>query len=327
MPAVLGQFELSLRGRGGGERGDQAVLHHSCSGASHGHGCRKDSKERVVAADRGRHNSLPPDAVPDILRQVVGGGAGDRRASLGPAPTTARRSSSEVIKRMLYGSATKDDLKNRAAVAESLVRRHSVESEAEREGDTPSPPLPGVSTPRTKPSIRTLPRRTKSSSQTALPTTPSPQPKKNSYAFGSSTERFSPGEADSAGRTRASQDNLASSPHSSLQRTISDPRVAPSPGRAARQPQHKNSVQKAWLQFQADIEAALHRKPGAGSGTYKNLSDLLCSRMDQLEEVKEFARRLEDVRTDPILVSSYSWQLHSGARNSTLRESFVLKKV
>ena len=74
MPAVLGQFELSLRGRGGGERGDQAVLHHSCSGASHGHGCRKDSKERVVAADRGRHNSLPPDAVPDILRQVVGGG-------------------------------------------------------------------------------------------------------------------------------------------------------------------------------------------------------------------------------------------------------------
>ena len=50
-------------------------------------------------------------------------------------------------------------------------------------------------------------------------------------------------------------------------------------------PQHKNSVTKAWLQFQEDIEAALFRKP-SNNGLYKNLSDMLQSRMDQLEQVK-----------------------------------------
>ena len=49
-------------------------------------------------------------------------------------------------------------------------------------------------------------------------------------------------------------------------------------------PQHKNSVTKAWLQFQADIEAALFRKP-SNNGLYKNLSDMLRNRMDQLEQV------------------------------------------
>ena len=52
-----------------------------------------------------------------------------------------------------------------------------------------------------------------------------------------------------------------------------------------RSPQHKNSVTKAWLQFQADIEAALFRKP-SNNGLYKNLSDMLQNRMDQLEQVK-----------------------------------------
>ena len=47
----------------------------------------------------------------------------------------------------------------------------------------------------------------------------------------------------------------------------------------------KNSVTKAWLQFQADIEAALFRKP-SNNGLYKNLSDMLQNRMDQLEQVK-----------------------------------------
>ena len=49
-------------------------------------------------------------------------------------------------------------------------------------------------------------------------------------------------------------------------------------------PQHKNSVTKAWLQFQEDIEAALFRKP-SNNGLYKNLSDMLRNRMDQLEQV------------------------------------------
>ena len=55
--------------------------------------------------------------------------------------------------------------------------------------------------------------------------------------------------------------------------------------RGKKSPQHKNSVTKAWLQFQADIEAALFRKP-SNNGLYKNLSDMLHSRMDQLEQVK-----------------------------------------
>ena len=54
--------------------------------------------------------------------------------------------------------------------------------------------------------------------------------------------------------------------------------------RSKKSPQHKNSVTKAWLQFQADIEAALFRKP-SNNGLYKNLSDMLHSRMDQLEQV------------------------------------------
>ena len=55
--------------------------------------------------------------------------------------------------------------------------------------------------------------------------------------------------------------------------------------RGKKSPQHKNSVTKAWLQFQADIEAALFRKP-SNNGLYKNLSDMLQNRMDQLEQVK-----------------------------------------
>ena len=55
--------------------------------------------------------------------------------------------------------------------------------------------------------------------------------------------------------------------------------------RGKKSPQHKNSVTKAWLQFQADIEAALFRKP-SNNGMYKNLSDMLQNRMDQLEQVK-----------------------------------------
>ena len=78
--------------------------------------------------------------------------------------------------------------------------------------------------------------------------------------------------------------------HHSLQRTTSDSlsSLARSPASGQRgqprSPQHKNSVTKAWLQFQADIEAALFRKP-SNNGMYKNLSDMLHSRMDQLEQV------------------------------------------
>ena len=73
--------------------------------------------------------------------------------------------------------------------------------------------------------------------------------------------------------------------HSHLVRTTSDSRmVGDRAASGKRSPSHKNSVTKAWLQFQADIEAALFRKPSS-NGMYKNLSDMLHSRMDQLEQV------------------------------------------
>ena len=66
--------------------------------------------------------------------------------------------------------------------------------------------------------------------------------------------------------------------HSHLVRTTSDSRMAGDKTLTSgkRSPSHKNSVTKAWLQFQADIEAALFRKP-SNNGMYKNLSDMLHS--------------------------------------------------
>ena len=72
--------------------------------------------------------------------------------------------------------------------------------------------------------------------------------------------------------------------HQTLVRTSSDNRMVSPDSKPKKSPQHKNSVTKAWLQFQADIEAALFRKP-SNNGMYKNLSDMLQNRMDQLEQV------------------------------------------
>ena len=188
--------------------------------------------------------SLPVSVVSDVILPRPG----DRRASL---QGSSRRSSSEVIKRMLYGSATKEDLKNRDVI-ESMddesdvttdtetdtgsvtqeeirrknlfilkkttsagrinfkMRRNSVEDSSERDG-SPSPPL-NPERPRLahSSSSKTLPRRTKSSSNTNIssPATlqKSTDSRKTSYAFGSSTERFcNKPENDS----RSSQDNLS----------------------------------------------------------------------------------------------------------------------
>ena len=149
---------------------------------------------------------------------------------------------------MLYGSATKEDLKNRDVI-ESMddesdvttdtetdtssvsqeevrrknlfilkkttsagrinfkMRRNSVEDSSERDG-SPSPPL-NPERPRLalSSSSKTLPRRTKASSNTNISSpAPASSQKKNSYAFGSSTERFcNKPEND----LRSSQDNLS----------------------------------------------------------------------------------------------------------------------
>ena len=83
MPAILGPFESSLRGRGSGAEDDSAkkILHHSCSGASHGYGVKKERRSSDKLGDRERRNlSLPPDIgpghVPDILLDTHVSGAG-----------------------------------------------------------------------------------------------------------------------------------------------------------------------------------------------------------------------------------------------------------
>ena len=72
---MLGQFEASLRRRGGAGEGEEKAKKHSCcSGHAHGHGVRKERTVREVTRER-RNCSLPPDAsssdeggaVPDLL--------------------------------------------------------------------------------------------------------------------------------------------------------------------------------------------------------------------------------------------------------------------
>ena len=181
---------------------------------------------------------------------------GGRRSSL--APASSRRSSSEVIKRMLYGSATKEDLKNRdnldtepegctsesdtslhsdtdspsspapgpryslkKTVSASRLQQRGRRNSVEDSSDIPSSPSPPLSLEKTQRrqdglrgagggSCRTLPRRTKSSSNTSLAASLASQhsssSRKTSYAFGSSTERFSSKQEQEA---RSSQDNLS----------------------------------------------------------------------------------------------------------------------
>ena len=339
------------------------VLHHCCSGASHGHGVKKEKAVREKERER-RNCSLPPESssdesltpsppggVPDLLlhgRSVSHDS--NRRASVGSVGS--RRSSSEVMKRMLYGSATKDDLKNRcideadSGLASSdnentgkeykrsksaedniddddedmphlrrqqrqerreYYQRHSPKNNAcRKESPSPAPkkislklrrnsaegserdssvsppltpPRSSITQPKPQNNCQTLPRRTKSTSSNTL-LTPQTARKASggSYAFGSSTERFSQKTEDDH---RASQDNLSDF-HNNLHRTTSDPRVL---GKAKKSPSHKSSVTKAWLQFQADIEAAMLKKPGQNPGLYKNLTDLMQDRMEQLDQV------------------------------------------
>ena len=76
MPAILGPFESSLRGRNSRDEDEFAkkILHCSCSGASHGSGVKKE-RHRLERERERRNCSLPPDIsassghchVPDIL--------------------------------------------------------------------------------------------------------------------------------------------------------------------------------------------------------------------------------------------------------------------
>jgi len=100
------------------------------------------------------------------------------------------------------------------------------------------------------------------------------------YAFGSSTKRF----VDDKNKKL---NNLPSPLHKSssdgvqnglkaaelaLRRTYSDPRQ-----------REKQEITKAWLKFKEDIEAAMQKKPNTG-GYYKNLADMMTTKMEMLAE-------------------------------------------
>ena len=96
MPAILGPFESSLRGRNpvaGEDQSARLVLHHSCSGASHGYGVKKE-KHRLERDRERRNCSLPPDIpgeVPDILLDSLSGAGRGRVMGLDLTVTVTRK--------------------------------------------------------------------------------------------------------------------------------------------------------------------------------------------------------------------------------------------
>ena len=176
------------------------------------------------------------------LRHAV---PGDRRSSLSGSGTS-RRSSSEVIKRMLYGSATKDDLKNRNTLDEEDSGVNSDETEESLvsvDTRSRSDSLPKFILKKTTSASRLGYHHRRNSVEDNSERDASPSPplnpdrprlhhhggssrtlprrtksssntsistqnnnRKTSYAFGSSTERFCNKQES---ETRSSQDNLS----------------------------------------------------------------------------------------------------------------------
>ncbi len=105
------------------------------------------------------------------------------------------------------------------------------------------------------------------------------------YAFGSSTKRFADDKNFPKNKLLPSPFNKSPSDGvqrafesigSPLSRTYSDPK---SYGR--QNSREKQEIAKAWLKFKEDIEAAMQKKPNA-SGYYKNLTDMMTTKMESL---------------------------------------------
>ena len=148
---------------------------------------------------------------------------------------------------------------------------------------------PWSNSAKTTTSVNLAARRTKSSGST----TPRLKPK-NTYAFGSSTSRF---EANPAKKlfqppplSKSSSDgvqNAQKAAQTALSRTMSDNRGTQRPVRSNKVNNDKMAnVAAAWLKFKEDIEIAMEKKPT--QGFYKNLSDMMHSKMALLEhQVRE----------------------------------------
>lgn len=119
------------------------------------------------------------------------------------------------------------------------------------------------------------------------------------YAFGSSTSRFSSEDRlGTLGRrvkpyTKSHSDGMSpghppghhhyhyQDAHH-LNRTASESRAIDKKGAKSRE-KKKTDITKAWMQFKDDVESALQRKPNQ-SGCYKNLSDMMHTKMEMLND-------------------------------------------
>ncbi len=128
--------------------------------------------------------------------------------------------------------------------------------------------------------------------------------KRANYAFGSSVQRFSSpraqrrplptpplnksssdGVQNGADDIAAAQGQVSPTTGHLLGRTTSDPRAAAriTGGGSSNKKSKKDSVTKAWMQFKEDVESALRKKPNQ-QGFYKNLSDMMHTKMEMLSD-------------------------------------------
>ncbi len=171
-------------------------------------------------------------------------------------------------------------------------RRSSDELCYSEESSTTSPPATPTPRPSSSASGRnssnwshTLPspaRRTTSSNASKI--TAAAKSNAN-YAFGSSVGRF-----DNASKkhplNKSSSDGVnEESVHGIVSRTASN--STSSSGHQHKKVTKKESVEKAWLRFKDEVDEAMRRKPGEGQGFYKNLSDMMHTKMEMLGKSDE----------------------------------------
>ena len=177
------------------------------------------------------------------------------------------------------------------------------------EGDSSSSP-PATPSPLITRSISSHPRSGRGEANVARRTASSGSKKVKGgggYAFGSSVSRFSSDKKNGSpakkkplpaplnksssdgvqnayppGQPSYQAQQLTQQHQQQLSRTSSDPRVSSQRSADHRKRENKDVVAKAWLQFKADVENALQKKPN--HGFYKNLSDMMHTKMEMLTD-------------------------------------------
>ncbi len=296
---VLGPFETSLRGGGASPAADRRTLHRGCCGQLHGHGVRKNSREKPHSAAR---RSCSHD-----LAAVASSDESSCTPPATPQPPnqTPRSASSPPAWRRLYHSATKSaaakyknnelsssDNENHYSahllghLAHPQRRRNLISGLSDDDDFARSnkqqfcSAKQRVSSPAaTKMSRKKLRRSSESDSSSSLtspPATPGPR--------GSSAGR--PLTACLSSTKRAASCYSGKFAFGSSVRRFDDAKKLTS--LSVDKPKEKDQVRKkkkrelmvkTLLQWQEDIEAALGRKPNR-QGLYKNLDDLISAKIE-----------------------------------------------